>query len=373
MTPGDPAALALRLASALHFDLGDSADWSPPVARAAENAADLLARAARDARDAPSDPPEAALDALAATLSGLKVPSGAGSGLLRTGLAALAQALRSPWCAPCATLQPGCLTPGADCIAGLGGRLHALAAWAADGLARAAPTLPAPAIRFRLRLLARSDPAAARGILADHAIKAETNAETDGPIDIRIDLVEHRIDRATLDQLPYVVLHELVCHAFQGLALPPAQRLNAPPSCLWTEAWMDTLAHRLAIDWWRTRGAAFPAASASYHDWGYAAESHKRAQRNAANTLAEALRLAADTGRETPADFLRFSIRLNARRGQGATQADLARRLRVALRQDQPWQAGAVRACRHYLAHDDPGRLIAALDEVLPSDLPNSK
>ena len=48
--------------------------------------------------------------------------------------------------------------------------------------------------------------------------------------------------------LPYLLLHEILCHAFQSLDNPPS-RPNAEPSDAWSEGWMDALAYELAKEW----------------------------------------------------------------------------------------------------------------------------
>jgi hypothetical protein len=48
--------------------------------------------------------------------------------------------------------------------------------------------------------------------------------------------------------LPYVLLHEILCHAFQSLDNPPL-RENADEDDAWSEGWMDSLAHSLALEW----------------------------------------------------------------------------------------------------------------------------
>ena len=48
--------------------------------------------------------------------------------------------------------------------------------------------------------------------------------------------------------LPYLLLHEILCHAFQSLDNPPI-RPDADPSDAWSEGWMDTLAYKLALEW----------------------------------------------------------------------------------------------------------------------------
>ena len=51
----------------------------------------------------------------------------------------------------------------------------------------------------------------------------------------------------SLCQLPYVLMHELLCHAFQGLV--GQGRRAASTGCGWSEGWMDALAVRLLAFW----------------------------------------------------------------------------------------------------------------------------
>lgn len=56
--------------------------------------------------------------------------------------------------------------------------------------------------------------------------------------------------------LPYILLHEILCHAFQSLDNPQL-RENAAPEDPWSEGWMDSLAHALALEWLETWKAPF--------------------------------------------------------------------------------------------------------------------
>lgn len=52
--------------------------------------------------------------------------------------------------------------------------------------------------------------------------------------------------------LPYVLLHEILCHAFQSLD-NPIVRENAHAADAWSEGWMDRLAFELAREWLKRR------------------------------------------------------------------------------------------------------------------------
>ena len=61
--------------------------------------------------------------------------------------------------------------------------------------------------------------------------------------------------------LPYLMYHEIVCHGLQdvydvnGGNVPRSARYPATPACLWSEGWMDTVSHYLAMAWLKRRGA----------------------------------------------------------------------------------------------------------------------
>ncbi|WP_413989193.1 hypothetical protein ACMDCR_24880 [Labrys okinawensis] len=48
--------------------------------------------------------------------------------------------------------------------------------------------------------------------------------------------------------LSYILLHEILCHAYQSLDKPDI-RLDAEPSDPWSEGWMDRLAFKLTVQW----------------------------------------------------------------------------------------------------------------------------
>jgi hypothetical protein len=56
--------------------------------------------------------------------------------------------------------------------------------------------------------------------------------------------------------LPYLLLHEILCHAFQSLDRSPG-RTNASPDDAWSEGWMDALALRLALEWIHDRSGDY--------------------------------------------------------------------------------------------------------------------
>jgi hypothetical protein len=51
----------------------------------------------------------------------------------------------------------------------------------------------------------------------------------------------------SMAQLPYVLMHELVCHAFQGLK--GSRRVATDKTCPWSEGWMDAIAVAVTEQW----------------------------------------------------------------------------------------------------------------------------
>ena len=66
----------------------------------------------------------------------------------------------------------------------------------------------------------------------------------------RLSVRDDAFDWPSACQLPYVLAHELVCHAYQGIAAPVhGLRVVADGTCAWTEGWMDVLAFWAAEKW----------------------------------------------------------------------------------------------------------------------------
>jgi hypothetical protein len=73
-------------------------------------------------------------------------------------------------------------------------------------------------------------------------------ADGDSPISIvGIAITDDAFCWTTLCQLPYGMMHELVCHAFQGLKA--SKRTVVDKTCAWTEGWMDALAFEVTKEW----------------------------------------------------------------------------------------------------------------------------
>jgi hypothetical protein len=65
--------------------------------------------------------------------------------------------------------------------------------------------------------------------------------------------------------LPYLLLHEILCHAFQSLDKPEVRR-NAPASDAWSEGWMDALAFQLSLEWLKDHDKTAFIGSDEYRD-----------------------------------------------------------------------------------------------------------
>jgi hypothetical protein len=68
---------------------------------------------------------------------------------------------------------------------------------------------------------------------------------------VGLTIKDDAFDWPSLCRLPYVLLHELVCHAYQNLRGNGA-REGGGPYCTWTEGWMDSLAAEFAKEWFES-------------------------------------------------------------------------------------------------------------------------
>ena len=70
---------------------------------------------------------------------------------------------------------------------------------------------------------------------------------------VGIDIRERAFGWEQYCLLPYLLLHEIVCHGLQSLD-GRGPRTNADPDDAWSEGWMDRLAYRLAWQWLEKAG-----------------------------------------------------------------------------------------------------------------------
>jgi len=64
---------------------------------------------------------------------------------------------------------------------------------------------------------------------------------------VGLEILEHKFGWLQLSLLPYIFMHEIICHALQSL--DGQNRPNAASSDSWSEGWMDALAHDLVCEW----------------------------------------------------------------------------------------------------------------------------
>jgi hypothetical protein len=69
---------------------------------------------------------------------------------------------------------------------------------------------------------------------------------------IILGIKDDSLDWITLCQLPYLFVHELLCHAYQGVL--GAHRTCADATCSWSEGWMDAIALEVTQQWLRRGG-----------------------------------------------------------------------------------------------------------------------
>lgn len=64
---------------------------------------------------------------------------------------------------------------------------------------------------------------------------------------VGLEIRERAFDWNALCAVLYIMAHETICHAFQGL--DGGVRVDAEEKCAWTEGWMDRLAFKLTQEW----------------------------------------------------------------------------------------------------------------------------
>lgn len=176
--------------------------------------------------------------------------------------------------------------------------------------------------------------------------------------------------------IAYTIYHELVCHAFQGAFA--TKRLPDPhPNCHWSEAWMDTLAFDLVMEWkeeapkeWLPlRGDHATAELWRIHDHRYvksrlekAEEKRRSRTRDAFRHLVKALRAyeIAVSDEEASDITRRFSLSANSHCEADCKRLNaLVAQLRhLLLDVSRPAAAvAAARACLAFTADHDLGKL----------------
>jgi hypothetical protein len=64
---------------------------------------------------------------------------------------------------------------------------------------------------------------------------------------VGLEVEDRALNWSTLCQSLYVLMHEYVCHAFQGVC--STERCNADETCSWSDGWMDAFAWCLLERW----------------------------------------------------------------------------------------------------------------------------
>lgn len=103
-----------------------------------------------------------------------------------------------------------------------------------------------PVVDVSLQTRGISDPPAGvpGGLLAANGVTSYVDSETEKRSLIRVDIAALAIDRSTLAALPYILLHEVLCHAFQMSDAPgprPGRKAVVDPI---SEGMMDAIAVR---------------------------------------------------------------------------------------------------------------------------------
>lgn len=65
--------------------------------------------------------------------------------------------------------------------------------------------------------------------------------------EVTLVLPEGGFDRDSLYTVPYLLSHEIICHAAQGIEGAPPRRPSGP-NCAWSDGWMDRLAFEVSVD-----------------------------------------------------------------------------------------------------------------------------
>jgi hypothetical protein len=92
------------------------------------------------------------------------------------------------------------------------------------------------------------------GLAVDGSCRVED--QPGGPISIvKMIVRDGCFDWNSICQMPYVFVHELLCHAYQSISSAglEEQRADVEKDCAWTEGWMDHLAVLATEEWIKTQ------------------------------------------------------------------------------------------------------------------------
>ena len=198
---------------------------------------------------------------------------------------------------------------------------------------------------------------------------------------VRLGVRDHGLDWRSLCQLPYVLMHELICHAYQGIAATGRTPVDA--SCSWSEGWMDAFAavqieewllgQLRKPDWVEVNSVAIKRATGGLHERRYQSQSSLRpyilAQRVSARdgfaSLVQAYRGADTREDRANARAARFSMRLNL---EPLTQDDRARLVMRLVSGLESFfslrRTELLAACTRYAEDGDLAKFRASLDAI---------
>lgn len=184
--------------------------------------------------------------------------------------------------------------------------------------------------------------------------------------------------------LAYTMHHEIICHAFQApnAAIPPK---NAPPTCHWTEGWVDTVAYDLVHEWATTSerpsswlpldGELAVGALRAIHEARYTSDKLKPDDIRRRQQAREALRALADIliecgladPMEATAIARRFVLQVNTHDDADYKRlGDLAYKIQSTILSPAQTEAavGIAIACLAFTRHGDLATLAAEIDQI---------
>lgn len=186
-----------------------------------------------------------------------------------------------------------------------------------------------------------------------------------------------------LCKLPYVLLHEFICHAFQG-CLATSGRTNCDFKCSWSEGWMDAFSLDVAKRWLADKknlNIPWPAARGieaqrqwelAHHgrykegdDRGGVGTQDDRARGRAAFEAFQACQVRADNFDAD--DFVRFSIQLNALPVAHSLRRRIGDSIFIVMQESMGprRQERAIAACSAFLISMDAERLLLELRSAI--------
>jgi hypothetical protein len=199
---------------------------------------------------------------------------------------------------------------------------------------------------------------------------------------VGLTIKDDAFDWPSLCRLPYVLLHELVCHAYQGLR-GHGEREGTGPYCTWTEGWMDSLAAEYAKAWFESAHLPTFAAdpSAAFGHANALFEGRYDAVTSGLDDIRLELRKAARAGRRDLALTIggadpeygratveRFSLLANLQIVDMKTRNRLAQQLAGLVQ--VPWSTRAkqvANACDCFLESGDISKLIKDIGTLVPA------